>query len=208
MKALKNLIIVGMTLCLSIMAAGMLRAEERIIPVVIRTSLGDITVALYPERAPVTVDNFLKNMEAGLYRGGLFYRAVRLDNQRPAETTITLIQGGRNRAVEARPPIVHETTEQTGILHRDGVISMARLAPGTADSEFFITIGDNPALDYGSDRNPDRQGYAAFGVVISGMDVVRKIQQQPTTAPVADPASPVRNQIMSRPVEILDIVRK
>tara|TARA_B100001939_G_scaffold347825_1_gene370804 strand:- start:4516 stop:5142 length:627 start_codon:yes stop_codon:yes gene_type:complete len=208
MKALKNLIIVGMALCLSIMAAGMLRAEERIIPVVIKTSLGDITVALYPDRAPVTVDNFLKNMEAGLYRGGLFYRAVRLDNQRPAETTITLIQGGRNRAVEARPPIVHETTEQTGILHRDGVISMARLAPGTADSEFFITIGDNPALDYGSDRNPDRQGYAAFGVVISGMDVVRKIQQQPTTAPVADPASPVRNQIMSRPVEILDIVRK
>src|SRR5262249_16023380 len=77
------------------------------------------------------------------------------------------------------PPIAHETTDKTGILHKDGVISMARLQPGSASSEFFICVGGQPELDFGGKRNPDGQGFAAFGKVIEGMDVVRKIQQQP-----------------------------
>jgi peptidyl-prolyl cis-trans isomerase A (cyclophilin A) len=85
------------------------------------------------------------------------------------------------------PPIAHETTTQTGILHKDGVISMARLEPGTATSEFFICVGDQPELDFGGKRNPDGQGFAAFGRVIKGMEVVRRIQQQPDKKQFLDP---------------------
>ncbi|WP_321391219.1 peptidylprolyl isomerase [Emcibacter sp.] len=183
-------------------------AEEKTTDVVISTDLGDINLRLYPERAPLTVANFLNNIDAGLYNGGQFYRAVRMDNQRPAKTTITLIQGGRNQAMTPLPPIAHETTEMTGISHQNGVISMARLEPGTANTEFFICIGDNSALDYGSDRNPDRQGYATFGVVTQGMEVVMNIQNQPTNFPMEDPDSPVHGQIMEQPVKILSVRRK
>jgi peptidyl-prolyl cis-trans isomerase A (cyclophilin A) len=92
------------------------------------------------------------------------------------------------------PPIVHETTEQSGILHKDGTISMARNEPGTASSEFFICIGAQPSLDFGGKRNPDGQGFAAFGKVIKGMDVVRKIQKLPET-----------NQYLDKRVKILKV---
>ena len=183
-------------------------APEKTIDVVIATDLGNIDLRLYPDRAPITVKNFLRNMDAGIYQGGQFYRAVRQDNQRPAKTTITLIQGGRNPAVAPLPPIPHETTEMTGISHQNGVISMARLAPGTASSEFFICIGNNSALDFGSDRNPDKQGYATFGVVTVGMEIVMQIQNQPTNVPLQDPNSPVKGQIMEKPVKIINITRK
>ncbi|WP_417318204.1 peptidylprolyl isomerase [Emcibacter sp.] len=197
-------------LCLALLVSLSLpvRAEEKTIDVVIETELGNIDVRLYPERAPQTVANFLRNMDAGLYNGGQFYRAVRMDNQRPARTTITLIQGGRNLAKKPLTAIPHETTKMTGISHQNGVISMARLAPGTADTEFFICVGDNSALDYGSDRNPDKQGYATFGVVTTGMDVVMQIQSQPTNVPMEDPSSPVKGQIMEHPIRIFAVSRK
>jgi peptidyl-prolyl cis-trans isomerase A (cyclophilin A) len=141
--------------------------------VVMTTGLGDIEIEVYPDRAPITAGNFLAYVDKGLWKGASFYRVVRPDNDRtPA---ITVIQGGLARDDGPLPPIVHETTAKTGLRHTDGVLSMARGAPGTAASEFFISVGDNPSLDFGGARNPDGQGFATFGKVVRGMDVVRKI---------------------------------
>jgi peptidyl-prolyl cis-trans isomerase A (cyclophilin A) len=117
---------------------------------------------------------------------------VTLDNQPGSEVKIEVIQGGlfEDDHPQALPPIAHETTQQTGILHKDGVISMARYGPGTATGEFFICIGDQPKLDYGGIRNSDGQGFAAFGKVINGMDVVSKIQQSPEVEQYLKPRIP------------------
>jgi peptidyl-prolyl cis-trans isomerase A (cyclophilin A) len=149
--------------------------------VVIKTEKGDIVVELYPDKAPVTVANFLRYVKENRFKGATFYRTVTMNNQPDNDIKIEVIQGGLydDNHPQALPPIKHETTEMTGILHKDGVISMARNEPGTATGEFFICIGDQPSLDYGGKRNPDGQGFAAFGKVIKGMDVVHKIQQSP-----------------------------
>ena len=149
--------------------------------VIIVTDLGEITVELYPKKAPITSENFLNYVDAGQYDGAAFYRCVRLDNH-DNDVKIEVIQGGLDLVmnVDSLPPIPHESTDQTGILHKDGVISMARYGPGTATSEFFICVGDQPALDWNGDRNPDGYGFATFGKVIDGMDVVRKIHKGPT----------------------------
>jgi peptidyl-prolyl cis-trans isomerase A (cyclophilin A) len=150
--------------------------------VLISTEAGDIEIELYTDKAPVTAGNFLRYVDSGKYNtAACFYRTVRLDNQPGKKTVIEVIQGGfyQDSLIEKYQfaPIRHETTKETGILHLDGVISMARNEPGTASSEFFICIGDQPALDFNGKRNADGQGFAAFGKVIRGMDVVRKIQQ-------------------------------
>jgi len=149
--------------------------------VCISTELGDIIVEVYPDRAPVTAANFLAHVKHGDYDNSVFYRVVRLDNQPDNRVKIEVIQGGLfyDELVDTIPTIIHETTRQTGLLHTDGVISMARNEPGSASTEFFICIGDQPSLDFGGDRNPDGQGFAAFGKVVKGMDVVRAIQQLP-----------------------------
>ena len=152
--------------------------------VVIKTDLGDIKVEIYEKKAPITAVNFLKYVDNNLYEGGSFYRVVTMDNQPNNDVKIEVIQGGMMggdsiKMAQKFPPIVHETTEITGILHKDGVISMARSEPGSASSEIFICINDQPELDFGGKRNPDGQGFAAFGKVIEGMDIVRKIQLQP-----------------------------
>jgi peptidyl-prolyl cis-trans isomerase A (cyclophilin A) len=149
--------------------------------VIIITELGDITIELYPDKAPVTVANFIRYIEENRFKGATFYRVVTQDNQPDNDVKIEVIQGGlfEDNHPQALPPIKHETTQQTGIRHLDGTISMARYGPGTATSEFFICIGNQPSLDYGGNRNTDGQGFAAFGRVVKGMDVVKKIQQQP-----------------------------
>lgn len=149
--------------------------------VVIRTELGDMTVELYPDRAPVTARNFLAHVEQGHYVHSVFYRVVRMDNQPDNQVKIEVIQGGlfHDEVLDTIRPILHESTQETGILHTDGVISMARMQPGSASTEFFICIGDQPSLDYGGKRNPDGQGFAAFGKVVDGMDVARAIQSMP-----------------------------
>ncbi|MBM3130548.1 MAG: peptidylprolyl isomerase [Chloroflexi bacterium] len=149
--------------------------------VVIQTEIGDLVVALDAARAPITVANFLRYVDAGRYRDAMFYRVVRMDNQPNDAVKIEVIQGGLGMGEHPNklPPIPQETTRITGIRHSDGVISMARLAPDSAHSEFFICIGDQPELDFGGARNPDGQGFAAFGRVVSGMDVARTIQQLP-----------------------------
>jgi len=138
-------------------------------------------VEVYSGKAPVTANNFLVHVEKGSYTNSVFYRVVRLDNQPQNQVKIEVIQGGLfdDKLIDTHPPIVHETTKETGIRHSDGVISMARNGPGTASTEFFICIGDQPSLDYQGDRNPDGQGFAAFGKVIRGMEVVRSIQNLP-----------------------------
>ena len=143
-----------------------------------KTEFGSIITELYTEKAPITCENFIKYIRNNKFDSLNFYRVVRMDNQPNSKVKIEVIQGGLGPdELESRyPPIVHETTRKTGILHKDGVISMARLEPGTASSEFFICIGDQPELDFGGHRNPDGQGFAAFGKVVQGMEIVKKIQ--------------------------------
>ena len=163
----------------------------------IKTALGNITIELYPSKAPVTVANFLKYVDAHLYDSSSFFRAVTLNNQPNNAVKIEVIQGGNIDSLKEFPPIKMETTQQTGLLHKDGIISMARSAPGSATSSFFICINDQPALDYGGKRNPDGQGFAAFGKVIKGMEVVKKIQW----------LYPDQGQYFKPPVTIISITR-
>ncbi len=143
------------------------------------TPLGTIVVELYPEQAPQTVANFLRYVDEGRLAGATFYRAVTLANQPNDSVRIEVIQGGLGRSRDrALPPIPHESTDITGLRHVDGTLSMARSAPGSASSEIFITLGPQPELDYGGKRNPDGQGFAAFGRVVSGMEVVKAIHSQ------------------------------
>lgn len=146
--------------------------------VTIETESGQIEVAVDVERAPVTAGNFLRYVDDGFYNGGTWHRTVLLDNQPDNEIRIEVIQGGVNpeRAGEVGDPIPLERTTVTGLRHVDGTISMGRFAPDSAHSEIFICIGDQPSLDFGGMRNPDGQGFAAFGHVTHGMDVVRAIQ--------------------------------
>lgn len=147
------------------------------VQVEMRMDLGSIILEIYPDKAPITSQNFLKHIKNNQFEGAHFYRVVRMDNQPKNDIKIEVIQGGLGFSAESPyPPIEHETTSETGLLHTNGVLSMARLEPGTASSEFFICVGDQPELDFGGERNPDGQGFSAFGQVVSGMDVVRKIQ--------------------------------
>lgn len=150
--------------------------------VIIETSLGNITLELYPEKAPLTVANFERYIRENRFKGASFYRTVTLKNQPHNKVKIQVIQGGlfKDNDPKMLPPIPLETTAMTGLHHVNGTISMARDKPNSATSEFFICIGNQPSLDYGGKRNPDGQGFAAFGKVIKGMNVVRKIQKQPS----------------------------
>jgi len=160
--------------------------------VILTTELGEIVVEIDPVRAAVTAANFLRYVDEKRLGGARFYRVVRADNQPDNPVKIAVIQGGLGDDEEGMlPPIEHETTEVTGLLHEDGVISMARLEPGTATSEFFICVGDQPELDFGGRRNPDGQGFAAFGRVVKGTEVVRQIYQRPTEGQMLEPEVPI-----------------
>lgn len=147
--------------------------------VLIRTEMGDITAEIYADKAPSTAANFMKYVDAGLYNGTTFFRTVTLENQRPEEVKIEVIQAGGADDEKGFPPIPLERTNATGIPHLDGTLSMARAEPDSATSSFSICINDQPDLNFGGKRNKDGQGFAAFGRAISGMDVVRKIQKAP-----------------------------
>jgi peptidyl-prolyl cis-trans isomerase A (cyclophilin A) len=191
--------LLALAAALPLTAAGAAPVRVRML-----TDLGPIVIELYPDKAPITVANFLAYADRRLLDGGAFYRTVSPKNDNnPA--TINVIQGGLNRDDSPLPAIAHETTKVTGILHADGVISMARGAPGTAGSEFFICIGDNHALDFGGARNKDGQGFAAFGKVVEGMDVVRKIHDAPTVTKADDPY--LKGQILEKPVKIQKLSR-
>ncbi len=168
--------------------------------VAIETRLGNIEVELYIDKAPVTAGAFLSYIDSGYYKNAVFYRVLNQDNQPSDAFKAALIQGGiwrtKHKLFLSLKGIAHETTKQTGILHKDGTLSLARQEPGTATTEFFICLGDQPGFDYGGENNPDKQGYAAFGKVVKGMDLVRTIYERPED-----------DQAFTPPVVIFDIVR-
>jgi len=171
-------------------------AAQQLPHVLIRTAVGGIELEIDTVRAPITTRNFLRYVDAGRYAKGRFYRTVTPENQGDNPVKIEVIQGGRDTTTPRFAFIPLERTSQTGLRHRDGTISMARAGPETATSEFFICIGDQPELDFGGRRNPDGQGFAAFGHVVRGMSVVRKIQR-----------SPANGQALAPPIAIEGITR-
>lgn len=170
----------------------------------ITTSVGNIELELYGDKAPISTANFLQYVDDKAYDGASFYRAVRSDNSKPSQPFIEVIQGGLDAdSTKRRGPIELERTNLTGVKHLDGTISMARSAPNSASSEIFICINDQPQLDFGGMRNPDGQGFAAFGKVTKGMKIVRKIQHQKTSFY----ASLGLNQRITKPIKILKVRR-
>jgi len=172
----------------------------QVVPVTIETEMGNIELEIDTISAPVTGQNFLRYVDAALYNGGFFHRAVktRPDNQPQSEIKIDVIQGTMNpdKTKKAFKPIPLERTRDTGLRHKDGTISMARAEPDTATYDFFICIGNQPSLDFGGMRNPDGQGFAAFGRVVRGMELVRDIQQ-----------SKADGQKLTPPIKIIRVSR-
>lgn len=155
------------------------------VTVVFETTMGEIVIEVNVARAPLTSANFLRYVDEGWYDEGRFHRTVRPDTETNATHPIQVIQAGRKRGPgPGWPPVALERTRDTGLLHADGAVSMARVAgrPDSAGSDFFIAIGAQPSLDFGGARNTDGQGFAVFGRVVGGMDVVKKIQAAPVRA--------------------------
>ena len=191
----------------SLALTGCVNAKDDSPPLVIlSTELGDIEIEVYTERAPHSARSFLDFVDAGLYEGATFYRTVMPENDKGAPP-ISVIQGGLDDDSNTMPPVPHETTQDTGIRHADGVISLARAEPGEANAAaFFICIGDQPGLDFGAKRNPDGLGFAAFGKVIAGMDVVHAIHKRDAMGP--SDSDYTKGQMLTEPVVIKSAARK
>jgi peptidyl-prolyl cis-trans isomerase A (cyclophilin A) len=172
------------------------RAQPGIVRLTMQTEFGDIELAIDSAHAPITATNFLRYVDAGRYAGGRFHRTVRLANQQSNPIKIDVIQWSAAVTSVEFPPIILERTNQTGLKHLDGTISMARAGANTATSDVFICIGDQPELDFDGKRNADGLGFAAFGRVTRGMDVVRRIHDSPAMGQTLDP-----------PIRIVNIVR-
>lgn len=176
----------------------------------IETEFGTIHAEVFEDEAPITTTNFLHYVDEGLYDHGRFHRTVTAENNANTnleisqddktrgnvpndEVSIQVIQASVNseREHELGGSIPLERTSETGLQHLDGTLSMARSTPDSAVSDFFICINDQPGLDFGGMRNPDGQGFAAFGRVTKGMDIVRTIQAQPARGQILDPAVPI-----------------
>ena len=162
----------------AVAAASIARAQTTPVRVALTTRLGVITLDLAADKAPITVANFLRYVDAKRLDGAAFYRAVHAGSG----TAAGLVQGGlRNDPSKTFPPIAHESTTTTGLHHVDGTISMARYDPGSAQGEFFICVGDQLYLDADPTQPGDNLGFAAFGRVTGGMDVARAILAAPTS---------------------------
>jgi peptidyl-prolyl cis-trans isomerase A (cyclophilin A) len=175
------------------------------VTVVFETELGNIVMEVDVSRAPVTAENFLKYVDGKFYDGGVVNRSVRPDNTTRHDVEIQVIQfqSDRTRRSEMFPPIALERTSVTGLSHVDGALSMARNGPDTATSSFSIMIGDQPELNFGGKRNADGQGFAVFGRVTAGMDVVKKIHASKTAASGA-----YGTETLEPPIKILRAYRK
>lgn len=164
--------------------------------ILIETDYGNIKAVLYADKAPIAANNFLRYIKEDRLGDARFYRVVRLnpDNQPDNDVKIEVLQGGLYDEDNPNllPPIKHETTEETGLTHLDGTLSMARYGPGTATIEFAICIGDQPEQDYKGRRNPDGWGFTAFGQVVSGMEVVHKIHRLPAKGQYLEKHVPMR----------------
>jgi peptidyl-prolyl cis-trans isomerase A (cyclophilin A) len=169
------------------------------------TRLGVIVLALDTVHAPASAGAFLAAIDAGAYTGGRFTRVVRPDNDH-GHPKISVVQGAARLGGPTLPSVPHETTRQTGLRHLDGTLSLPRDAVGSATgAEFFICVGDQPGLDFGATRNHDGQGFAAFGRVTHGMEIVRKIWRMDARG--NSPDSYTQGQMLRVPVPILGISR-
>lgn len=191
-------------LCLAVSACG--PKVDTSPNVILETEMGVIEIETYPEKAPASAGDFLSYVDRGYYNGEGFYRVVRADND-PRNMGMSLIQGGRLDTEPKGAPIAHETTSMTGLRNDSAMVSIARDAPGTGSAAFFfINIGDNNFLDEGGERNSDGAGYATFGKVVKGMDVVKAIQAGQADAPTEEEV--VKGQYLTRPVIITKAYRK
>jgi peptidyl-prolyl cis-trans isomerase A (cyclophilin A) len=173
-------VVLTLTLAMTVAVA----AQNAPVKVLVQTEMGDIVIEVDSAKAPNTAANFLKYVDAGAYDDGQFHRTVTMKNQPTDKVKIEVIQASVGEAGKAKltmPPIALERTSVTGLSHKDAAVSMARGAADSATSSWFVCIGDQPSLDFGGQRNADGQGFAAFGRVIKGMDVVRKVHQAPNT---------------------------
>ena len=190
--------LVALALSLSMPASAQVEAGN--LPrVLVQTELGEIEIEVDTKRAPVSGGLFLEQVDAGLYNGGQFHRTVKMDNQPNNDVKIEVIQASiaAVREKDVGDPIPLERTTVTGLKHTDGCVSTPRGAADSARTGFFICINDQPSLDFGGQRNPDGQGFAAFGRVTRGMEVVRKIQQAPNK----------EAQLLTPPIRITAIKR-
>jgi peptidyl-prolyl cis-trans isomerase A (cyclophilin A) len=194
----------SVALIVLMVSAAAAQADGERVRVLMQTTEGAIEIELFADKAPLTVANFLRYVDGGHYSDASFYRTVTFENDK-GKPWIEVIQGGLGDATPAFPPIGHESTAVTGLSHEDGTISMARGDVGTAAAEFFICIGAQPGLDHGALRNPDGQGFAAFGKVTRGMDTVRRIHK--AEAGGASDSAYTEGQILSEPVRIVSVSR-
>jgi peptidyl-prolyl cis-trans isomerase A (cyclophilin A) len=191
---------------LAVSATGAL-ADDGVVQVAIRTAKGVITIDLYAAKAPITVKNFLRYVDAKRLDGASFYRASHVPNA----PDHGLVEGGlRGDPKKVFKPIAHESTATTGLTHKDGTVSMARRGPGTATADFFVVVGDQPGFDAdptgeSSSGQGDKDGFAAFGQVTSGMEVVRAIFEQKVSATAGVGA--MKGEMLSPPVPILSVRR-
>ena len=193
-------------LCVMLSGQDTVKPAAVAVVVVFETQLGAITMEIDSARAPITAANFLKYVDGKFYDGGVINRAVRPDNtvRHDVEIQIIQFQSDSARRREMFSPIPLERTSVTGLKHVNGALSMARNGPDTATSSFSIMIGDQPSLDFGGVRNADGQGFAVFGRVIAGMDVVKKIQGSKTS----DGPGAYRTETLDPPIKIISAKRK
>ncbi len=163
----------------------------------LQTDMGAMVLELAADKAPVTVANYLRYVDARRYDGTAFFRA----SQAPGAPTVGFIQAGIKNGAKLFPPIAHESTLQTGLKHVDGALSMPRLAPGTARADFTVCCGDAPYMDANPQAPGDNGGYAVFGQVVEGMDVARSILVAPRNGPAPTPV--MEGQMLDPPVKII-----
>jgi peptidyl-prolyl cis-trans isomerase A (cyclophilin A) len=183
------------------LTAGRAFAQAARTRVRLETEKGAIVLELADDKAPVTVANFLRYVDSGRMEAAVFYRA----SHAPGFPDVGFIEGGIKDPAKLYPPIAHESTLMTGLKHVEGTLSMARFAPGTATSDFSIVCGEAPQMDAHPEQEGDNLGYAAFGKVVEGMDVVRAILALPTGGAAQNAV--MQGEILDPPVRILSARR-
>lgn len=191
-----------LAICLVILLWSCKEQTQKGLPhVIIETVYGEIEIELYTHKAPLTANAFLAYIDSGFYNQSNFYRVLNMYNQPSNAPKAFLVQGGiwksNNKLAQSLQGIPHESTKQTGILHKEGTISMARNEPGSGGPEFFIMVEDETGFDYGGENMADGLGFAAFGSVVRGMPIIRKIHDLKEA-----------NQYLQPPVYIHTIRRK
>jgi peptidyl-prolyl cis-trans isomerase A (cyclophilin A) len=201
LHAVGNWMLLGIAVLLAgCVDVGACVEDSSAVRVLLDTEAGPVVVEVYPSIATASAGDFLRYVDEHHYDGASFYRVVRPDND-SVQPKIQVVQGGVRGDLQARRPVEHESTKETGLRHVDGALSLPRSVPGMASAAgFFISVGSNPALDYGGGRQPDGQGFAVFGRVVSGMDVIRRIHASQSNG--ATDNERMKGQMLDRPVVI------